>query len=114
MDLSHLDEQQQLGSTPSTEAAAQQAAADDWSWLEESEQPSAASVAPAAPAAAEPVASDDEWLDFAVEEPAAPAQAPVQPALEPQAAPVAPEELDWVLDETPGCPNLPSRSPGCC
>ena len=111
LDLSHLDEQQQLGSTPSTEAAAQQAAADDWSWLEESEQPAAAPVAPAAPAAAEPVASDDEWLDFAVEEPAAPAQAPAQPALEPQAAPVAPEELDWVLDETPVAQTFQAEAP---
>ena len=104
LDLSHLDEQQQLGSTPSTEAAAQQAAADDWSWLEESEQPAAAPVAPAAPAA-----SDDDWLDFAAEEPAAPA--PAQPAPEPQAAPVAPEELDWVLEEAPVAQTFQAEAP---
>ena len=106
LDLSYLDEQQQLGSTPSTEAAAQQAEADDWSWLEESEQP----AAPAAPAAAEPAASDDDWLNFAAEEPAS-AQAPVQPAPEPQAAPVAPEELDWVLDETPATQTFQTEAP---
>ena len=111
LDLSHLDEQQQLGSTPSTEAAAQQAAADDWSWLEESEQPAAAPVAPTAPAAAEPAASDDDWLNFAAEEPAAPAQAPAQPASEPQAAPVAPEELDWVLEEAPVAQTFQAEAP---
>lgn len=104
LDLSHLDEQQQLGSTPSTGDAARQAEADEWSWLQ-SEQPAAAPAAPAVPAAAGSAASDDDWLNFATEEPtafAAPAaQAPVQPAPEPQAEPVAPEELDWVLDETP-------------
>ncbi|WP_164726883.1 FimV/HubP family polar landmark protein [Eikenella corrodens] len=96
LDLSYLDEQQQLGSTPSTEAAARQAEADDWSWLEESEQPAAA--------------SDDDWLNFAAEEPA-PAQAPVQPVPEPQAAPVAPEELDWVLDETPATQTFQAEAP---
>ena len=110
LDLSYLDEQQQLGSTPSTEAAAQQAEADDWSWLEESEQPAATPAAPAAPAAVEPAASDDDWLNFAAEEPA-PAQAPVQPAPEPQAAPVAPEELDWVLDETPATQTFQVEAP---
>ncbi len=101
LDLSHLDEQQQLGSTPSTTEAAQQAEADDWSWLAQAEEEPAAPAQAAAPAApvAETPAAEDEWLNFGSEEPAD-VGAPVEAASAAAPAETA-EGLDWVLDETP-------------
>ncbi|MBH5329662.1 hypothetical protein H9Q10_08280 [Eikenella sp. S3360] len=106
LDLSHLDEQQQLGSTSSTAEAAQQAEADDWSWLAQAEEEPAApaQAAPAAPVAtvAETPAAEDEWLNFGSENPAD-VSAPVEAEAAPAAAQTesAADDLDWVLDETP-------------
>lgn len=101
LDLSHLDEQQQLGSTPNTEAAAQEAEADDWSWLAQAEEePAAPAQQAAAPAVETPAATEDEWLNFGSEDPAD-VSAPVEAAPAVAQAEAAADDLDWVLDETP-------------
>ena len=101
LDLSHLEEQQQLGSTPNTEAVAQQSETDDWSWLEQTDQPAAFQPAPA-PVTEVDTASDDAWLNFNSEESVTvPTVTDRDPAPVLQTDPTAEEDLDWVLDETP-------------
>lgn len=101
LDLSHLADQH-LGNTPDSgfaaaqPAAAADAAADDWGWIEESSNQTQA----ASPAANVAVTSDEEaWLDFG-EETVAVAAAPAAAAA---VQTEVDEDLSWVLDveETP-------------
>ena len=107
LDLSHLDAQQQLGSTPDTATVSRQAAeADDWNWLEQTAGQTSGSAQPAARPAAD---TEDDWLNFGNEEAAQPkpeTRFEPEAAPLPQAEPVAEEDLDWVLDEA-----SPARQP---